>query len=169
MLSTESRAGLDALWSDFWPATEVKPLAVIDFINSVFFLRYLETIQEQREHLSYNKPFENSIYNEDQQRFRWSVFRHMDKNQLYQLFNRPENNVLQFSSATDAYKRWPRFDEGETPLLALPELLLATVKVVSSLDVADATTRDEMNKYLLNKVQADAKVKQMQQHIKQMG
>ena len=157
MLSTELRAGLDNLWNEFWPATEVKPLAVIDFINSVFFLRYLQAADEQREQVNRfnNNIASTSIYGEDQQRFKWSVFQHFDKVQLYQLFNRPENNAMQFAGSAEEYKKWPRYLEDEAPLVAVPELLFATVRLIARFESADLVTRDEMTTYLLQKMEED--------------
>ena len=155
MLSTELRAGLDVLWEEFWPATEVKPLAVIDFINSVFFLRYLQIVDEQKEQAARisNDATWVSSYGDDQQRFKWSVFQHLDKTQLYQLFNRPDNNALQFARATEEYKKWPKYLEEEAPLVAVPELLYATVKTLSKAESVDIHKRDEMNNYLLGKME----------------
>jgi serine/threonine-protein kinase len=84
----------------------------------------------------------------------------MDRNQLYQLFNGADNNVLQFAKSTGEYRKWTRFDdEGATPVVAIPELLEATVKMIANLETADVHTRSEMNKYLLQKVE-DAATKQ---------
>lgn len=155
MLPTEFRAELDALWSEFWPATDIKPLAVIDFINSVFFIRYLEEVQEKKERVAsfYNKPVESPVYAEDQQEFRWSAFNQMDKHDLYQLFNRPGNNILNFARSTSEYKKWSRFDTDGTPLVAIPELLANTVRMIANLPAADNATRKEMNNYLFEKME----------------
>ena len=158
MLPTEFRSELDALWSEFWPATDIKPLAVVDFINSVFFMRHLEEVQEKKERAAsfYNKPVESPVYADDQQEFRWSSFQHLNKHELYQLFNRPENSLLDFARSTAEYKKWTRYEKEGTPLVAIPELLANTVRMVGSLESADSATRTEMNNYLLNKIEEAA-------------
>ncbi len=90
MLLNELHAKLDNLWADFWPATELRPLAVVDFINSVFFIRQLDETQSKKERSAafYGKPVEASLYSSPQADLRWSSFQHLDKESIYLHFNK---------------------------------------------------------------------------------
>jgi hypothetical protein len=158
MLPDEFRAELNKLWADFWPATDIKPLAVIDFINLIFFTRYLEEAHEEKEQASvfYSKPAEVPIYGEDQEDMRWSSFQKLDKQNLYVLFNRKDDGLLHFIKSTPEYKKWPKLDKEGQPLVPTPDLLASTVKLISSLEVANGDSRAAINDLLLKKIQTPA-------------
>ena len=156
MLSTELHAELDSLWTEFWPATDIKPLAVIDFINLVFFIRQLELQEKERQPGSYRKAQEPPIFEADQQQFRWSAFQHLDKEELYSLFNR-NGGLLEFVKNIPGYKNWSKYDNGEQPIVPVPELLAKTVRLIARMDLVNVASRDEMNNYLMSKKDAASK------------
>jgi hypothetical protein len=156
MLSTELYAELDSLWTEFWPATDIKPLAVIDFINLVFFIKQLELQEKERQPGSYRKVQESSIFKADQQQFRWSVFQHLDKEELYSLFNR-NGGLLEFVKNIPGYKNWSKYDNEDQPIVPVPELLAKTVRLIARMDVMNTASRTEMNNYLLGKKDAASK------------
>ena len=94
----EWHAKLDELWDDFWPATELTPLAVVDFINSVFLARHLDEIQPQ------------AVFLPEQEDLRWRSFQQLDEHRLYLLFNK-KDGVLDFVKSTDAYRKLRKFDD----------------------------------------------------------
>ena len=155
MLSTEFHAELDSLWTEFWPATDIKPLAVIDFINLVFFIRQLELQEKERQPVSYRKAQE-PIFEADQQQFKWSAFHHLDKDELYSLFNRT-GGLIDFVKNIPDYKIWSGYDNGEQLIVPVPELLAKTVRLIDRIDVVNAASRTEMNNYLMNKKDAASK------------
>ena len=156
MLSTELHAELDSLWTEFWPATDIKPLAVIDFINLVFFIKQLELQEKERQPGSYRKAQEPPIFKADQQQFRWSVFQHLDKEELYSIFNR-NGGLLEFVKNIPDYKNWSKYDNGDQPIVPVPELLAKTVRLIARMDVMNTASRTEMNNYLLSKKDAASK------------
>jgi hypothetical protein len=156
MLSTGLHAELDSLWTEFWPATDIKPLAVIDFINLVFFIRQLELQEKEFQTGSFRKAKETPIFESDQQQFRWSAFQHLDKEELYSLFNR-NGGLLEFVKNIPGYKNWSKYDSGEQPIVPVPELLAKTVRLIARMEVVNVASRTEMNNYLLSKKDAASK------------
>jgi hypothetical protein len=156
MLSTELYAELDSLWTEFWPATDIKPLAVIDFINLVFFIKQLELQEKERQPGSYREAQEPPIFEADQQQFRWSAFQHLDKEELYSLFN-GKGGLLEFVKNIPGYKNWSKYDNGEQPIVPVPELLAKTVRLIARMDVMNVACREEMNNYLMSKKDAATK------------
>ena len=152
----ELHVKLDDLWSEFWPATELRPLAVVDFINCIVLIRQLDVTQSKNERdLVFNeKHLEKPIYSIDQEELQWNSFQHLDKGSLYLRFNK-ENGILDFVKNTEAYKRLRKFDnEGE--LKPIPELLAKTVAMVSEQDLSE-TNIAWMNDYLLSKADLASK------------
>lgn len=163
MTLNELHAKLEDLWSDFWPATELRPLAVVDFINCIFFLRQLEETESKKERSAdfYGKSVEQSVFIPGAEDFRWSSIQHLDEQRLYLLFNK-EKGVLDFIKNTNAYNKLRKFDDEGEGLKPIPPLLTKTVHLVSELDEADNSTRHLMNEYLLDKAETASKTRELE-------
>jgi len=148
MFLNELHAKLDDVWDDFWPATELRPLAVVDFINCIFFLRQLDETP-------------SSVFAPDQEDLRWSSFQHLDEQRLYLLFNK-KDGVLDLIKNNEAYNKLRKFDDEEEGLKPIPFLLAKTVRIVNELEVADDNTRNLMNEHLLSKAKAASKTRELE-------
>src|SRR5215203_7332346 len=164
MTMNEWHAKLDELWDDFWPATELRPLAVIDFINSVFFARQFDEIQLKEvrsEDLAVN-PSAQPAFPVKHDDLRWSSFQHLDEHRLYLLFNK-KDGVLDFVKNTETYRKSRKFDEAESEdLKPIPQLLAKTVRMVKDIEAANDVTRNLMNEYLLSKAEAARKTREFE-------
>ena len=159
----EWHAKLDELWDDFWPATELRPLAVVDFINLIFFARQWDETQSSKERSEPfdRNPAEQPGFSLGQEEVCWSTFRHLDEHRLYLLFNK-KDGVLDFVKNTQAYSKLRKFDDEGESLKPIPQLLARTLSMVKDLDAADDATRNLMNEYLLNKAQAARKTRELE-------
>ena len=159
----EWHAKLDELWGDFWPATELRPLAVVDFINCIFFTRQLDETQSTRQRSGpfYSEPAEKPFLSPTQEDLRWSSFQHLDEHRLYLLFNK-KDGVLDSVKNTQAYSKLRKFDDEGEGLKPIPQLLAKTVNMIKELDSADDATRNLMNEYLLNKAHTASKTRELE-------
>src|SRR5215203_2771424 len=164
MTMNEWHAKLDELWDDFWPATELRPLAVIDFINSVFFARQFDEIQV-KEFKSQDRivnPLAQPVFSVNHDDLRWSSFQHLDEHRLYLLFNK-KDGVLDLVKNTEAYRKLRKFDEVESEdLKPTPQLLAKTVRMVKDIEAANDDTRNLMNEYLLSKAEEARKTREFE-------
>ena len=163
MTMNEWHAKLDELWGDFWPATELRQLAVVDFINCIFFVRKLHETETTTEKVDsfYTGTREQTGFSPAHSDLRWSSFQLLDEHRLYLLFNK-KDGVLDFVKNTEAYGKLEKFDEEGEDLKPLPELLAKTVSTINCLDVADEATRNVMNEYLLSKAAAETKKRELE-------
>jgi hypothetical protein len=152
MLSTGNSAVLDKVWNGFWPATDLKPLAVLDFVNSLLFLKQLDEIQAEEGRISAlsGKPVEDPIYTPDQQDLRWSSFQYLDQESLFEIFYK-KDGVFDFLNSVPEYRRLRKFNKEDKPLIPPRFLLEDSVTLINQLSIPDDSTRTEMMNYLVHK------------------
>jgi hypothetical protein len=164
MLSTEDREILDKLWSSMWPATELKRLAVLDYVNALLFIKQLddgEIRKEKNSGISLNNA-DQPFFSKDQQNLRWNSFQQLNDEELYELFT-TSNGVLEFINNITESGSLKRFDKKENKLLAPPRGLLAkTISLINQLNVRDDIERGEMINYLLQKSETSEKPLQLE-------
>src|SRR5688572_11530133 len=97
MLTSELRTDIDKIWNAFWTGGISNPLAVIEQITYLLFIKRLDelhTLQESEASLL-GKPVEKPIYTKAQKELRWSTFKDMNPESMHRLFTK-ENGVFDF-------------------------------------------------------------------------
>jgi hypothetical protein len=144
MLSPASPSVLDQLWDQFWPATELRPAALAEFINTILFLKQLDEEQPEIE-----KTVKPADVNEN---YQWKVFSAFDTHTLYDLFA-DKQGIFNYVKAHPAYTRVHRFGKEVTPLLPTPTLLAGTIRLVNEVPVPNKSSRTEIIEYLLERAE----------------
>jgi hypothetical protein len=158
MLSTEHSGLLDKIWQFYWPATDLKPLTVVDSLNSLLFIKQLDESASEKEKNTVPGTPENLVVKPEEQNFRWSSFQHKDPESLYELFT-GKPGVLDFAKAHPAYSRMERFGKEDRILIPPRDILAKIIALINQLGPIDNTVRTEMVDYLVQKSQAPKKTK----------
>ena len=76
MITGELKSRIDQLWTAFWTGGITNPLTVIEQITFRMFARLLDIVETRNEKkAARTKKSFARIFNDDQQRLRWSHFR----------------------------------------------------------------------------------------------
>lgn len=154
MLPEELQSRVDKVWNDFWPGNSIKPLAVIDFFTCLFFIKQLDDVQilKEEEAVHSGQPIQKPVYTIEQQELRWSTFKNMDFDSMYQAFTK-EGGVFDFVS-TNGYKHsaFGLFMKEPVSIVPTRALLARSVNLISSLDRVGDNIRGDVFEYLLSKV-----------------
>ena len=159
MLSTEDKSRLDKIWASLLLTPAQNRLAIIDFVNTLLFIKQLDQIESEKGKISAlsGEPIENPIYVEEQQDLRWQSFHYLEEESLFELFYK-KNGVLEFVKSLPEYNSLAKFDKEENPVVPPAFLFAETVSLLNQLDVPDNAVRTEMIKYLENKSENQAKI-----------
>lgn len=154
MLTQELRTDIDKIWNAFWTGGISNPLAVIEQITYLLFIKRLDelhTLKEKKATLL-GEPIEKFIYTADQKELRWSTFKDMDPESMHRLFTK-EGGVFDFMKNYGTKdSAFGRFMKGAVFMIPTPRLLSNVVDMISNIDMADRDTKGDVYEYLLSKI-----------------
>lgn len=155
MLTQSLKSQIDKVWTTFWTGGVSNPLTVIEQITYLLFIRRLDELQilAERRANALSEPIKNAVYQADEQQLRWSVFKDMDAETMFDLF-RKADGVFDFmknkGASTDS--SFNKYMKGATFMIPTPRLLQLVVDLLSAVDMNDRDTKGDVYEYLLSKI-----------------
>ncbi len=154
MLTQELRNDIDKIWNAFWTGGISNPLAVIEQITYLLFIKRLDELQQLKENKAtlLNKAIEKPIYLPEQKELRWSSFKDREPEQMHKLFTR-DGGVFDFMKNYGSIdSAFGRFMKGAVFMIPTPRLLANVVDMLSGIDMKDRDTKGDVYEYLLSKI-----------------
>ncbi len=150
MLASELRLNIDEKWENCWPSSSLKPIAVLDLISFLFFLKRVDELQLVEEGpggVSGKKYFDLTGLNY----LVWDKFKDLGARDMHEFFTM-KNGVVDLIRNLN----YPDFPYGvflKGPLLLTPtsKLLINAVEIIKIIEAEDDDTKAAMSDYLLNK------------------
>lgn len=154
MLTTELRNDILKIWNAFWTGGISNPLAVIEQITYLLFIKRLDELQTLKENKAalLGTEVEQPIYSAAQKELRWSTFKDMDPETMFQLF-RKENGVFDFMKNYGSKdSAFGRFMKNANFMIPTPRLLANVVDMISGIDMKDRDTKGDVYEFLLSQI-----------------
>lgn len=154
MLTSELRNDIDKIWDTFWTGGLSNPLTVIEQITYLLFIKRLDEEQQRFEAQAglLGGPLEKTIYTKKQKELRWSSFKDLEPESMFQLF-RKENGVFDFMrNYGEKDSAFGKFMKGAVFMIPTPRLLANVVDMLSGIDMKDRDTKGDVYEYLLSKI-----------------
>jgi type I restriction enzyme M protein len=155
MLHSSLKSQIDKIWTTFWSGGISNPLTVIEQITYLLFIRRLDELQIQRENKARftGTPLTDSIYQADEQHLRWSVFKDMEAENMFENF-RKVDGVFDFmkNKGVAQDSAFNKYMKGATFMIPTPRLLQLVVDLLSAVDMNDRDTKGDVYEYLLSKI-----------------
>lgn len=154
MLHSELRNDIDKIWEAFWTGGLSNPLTVIEQITYLLFIKRLDEEQQRFEAQSalLGEPLEKIIYTKKHKELRWSTFKDLEPESMFQLF-RKENGVFDFMrNYGEKNSAFGKFMKGAVFMIPTPRLLANVVDMLSGIDMKDRDTKGDVYEYLLSKI-----------------
>jgi type I restriction enzyme M protein len=151
MIPSTLRTNLDEKWEDCWPVSTLRPLALLDLLSYVFFIKKLDDKELLNKKLP-GRADDNFIYFDDLQEFNWSRFRNMDARQIHDLFTRQYGIIdlmIQYGNSGGVYSD---FFKSPLFLTPTPRLLYNIIQIINLIETSDKNTQAAIIEYLINKV-----------------
>ena len=88
MITGTIKSQIDKIWDAFWSGGISNGLTVIEQITYLLFSRRLDEIHTAKEKQAnlLKAPIEDPIFNDKQQHLRWSRFKDLEAEQMYNVF-----------------------------------------------------------------------------------
>lgn len=155
MLTQSLKSQIDKIWLTFHSGGIANPLTVIEQITYLLFIRRLDELQirEEKKATVLGTAVTNAIYQPDEQQLRWSVFKDMDAESMFEQF-RKIDGVFDFMKNKGASKdsAFNKYMKGATFMIPTPRLLQLVVDLLSAVDMNDRDTKGDVYEYLLSKI-----------------
>lgn len=160
MITGELKSKIDKIWNDFWTGGISNPLTVIEQFTYLIFLRQLDARQTKAEQSAnlLGIPLENEIYSEKYNSFRWSHFKQLESQEMFNIFTRP-NKDLDDLTAFDFMKNigqkggvFSQYMKGAIFMIQSPKLLDKVVQQIDKIDLDNRDTKGDLYEYMLSKI-----------------
>ena len=158
MITGELKSQVDKVWNAFWTGGIANPIAVIEQFTYLIFIRRLDEIQlvEEKKAAMIGEPINKVIYTESQKPLRWSSFKNVDPQTMYQLFTTP---VVDGTSVFEHMKNvgdvggvYAQFMSKASFMIPTAKLLDQVVQMIDKINMDDRDTKGDLYEYMLSKI-----------------
>lgn len=158
MITGELKSQVDKIWEAFWTGGISNPLSVIEQFTYLLFLRRLDENQllKERKAIATGNPIENPIFTDQQKELRWSFFKNIDPQSMFDLFTKPMVDDMtvfdHMKQVGDSAGVFAEFMSKATFIIATPRLLDQVVQLIDQIDMKDRDTKGDLYEYMLSKI-----------------
>jgi len=157
MLTGELRNKIDRIWDVFSSGGISNPLTVIEQITYLLFIKRLDeihTVREQKAHHT-RKDIEEPIFKKGQDYLRWSRFRDMEPDEMFQNFIRNDKKkpgVFQFVKELNgnAGNSYAAYIKDAVFMIPTPQLLHRVVDMLDDIPMESRDMKGDIYEYLLS-------------------
>ena len=152
MITGDIKNKVDRIWEVFWTGGVVNPLSVIEQITYLLFIRGLDIADSTREKESIVLGIEHkSIFAKDKQHLRWSVFKDLQAQKMYQII---ADEVFPFIKTLNGDKdsAYATYISDAIFIIPTPQMLEKVVTGLSALPLEERDTKGDLYEYLLSKI-----------------
>lgn len=152
MITGDIKNKVDRIWEVFWTGGITNPLSVIEQITYLLFIRGLDMADSIREKESIILGIEHkSIFAQDKQHLRWSVFKDLQAQKMYQIV---AEEVFPFIKTLNGDKEsaYATYMADAIFIIPTPQMLEKVVTGLSALPLEDRDTKGDLYEYLLSKL-----------------
>lgn len=151
MLTPQIQRSLDEKWDNCWPVSDLRPVALLDLIGYVFFIKKLDDWDLLHQDIKSSEN-ENFISTKEIREFTWSNLQKTDAREIQQLFNKKFgiiNLMTNYANSNLLYS-----DYFKAPLLIepTPKLIFNAIEIVNIIETSDKINRAAIIEYLFGKL-----------------
>ena len=152
MLTGKIRNQIDQVWEMFWTGGVSNPIAVIEQISFLLFIRRLDELQRTAERRSQatGLALDNPTFGPDEQALRWNNFKDKDPDQMLEIVR---DKV--FPKIKTLHDQGSFAEHMKDAIFGVPsaKLLDQVVQLLSAINMDDKDTKGDLYEYLLSKLQ----------------
>ena len=160
MITGEIKNKIDNIWQKLWAAGMANPLTCIEQLSYLMFIRSLDDIEietEQKENMMGIKG--NHIFDESQQKLRWSKFKNLSPDEIFSLMKDEKNGIFAFikNMHGNVESAFAKFMKDASFQIPSPQVLVNVIAGLDELyenDIQDQDMLGDIYEYMLDKLSA---------------
>ena len=153
MITGEIKSKVDAIWDTMWSGGISNPLSVIEQLTYLLFIRGLDDLHTNKEAKANRtgKPIENPVFSKDQDNLRWSRFKEMSPENMFETVR---DGVFPFikSIASGEDSTYTQHMKDALFMMPTARVLASVVDQLDSIDIVDRDTKGDLYEYMLGKI-----------------
>ncbi len=163
MLTGELRNQVDNIWNTFWNNGISNPLTVIEQFTYLIYLKRLDDqqLQKEKETNLLGIPMDDPLYPTQYQALRWSRFKDLDPEKLFDIVSKPQADLDNLSAFEymknigDKGGVYAQYMKDVNFIIPTPRTLSKLVDQIDKLPLDKRDTMGDLYEYMLSKI-ADA-------------
>ena len=159
MITGELKSKIDRIWDTMWSGGISNPLSVIEQLTYLLFIKRLDELQTLKEAKAARtgKPIQGPIFAADQDRLRWSRFKEVAPEQMFEAVRDgvfPFIKTLGNKEGTDGEGGSTYTHHMKDALFMMPtaRVLANVVDQLDGIGMADSDTKGDLYEYMLGKI-----------------
>jgi type I restriction enzyme M protein len=160
MITGDLKNRIDQIWDAFWSGGIANPLTVVEQITYLLFIKRLDELETQREakqKLGAKDPGK-PLFGPGQQDFRWSRFKDLAPQQMYELFTRADGVFAYIKNLNaNGGSTYAKLMENATFMIPTPSLLDKVVQMLDAIPMQDRDTKGDVYEYILSALASSGK------------
>ena len=170
MLTGKLKNQVDEIWEVFWTGGVTNPISVIEQFTYLLFIRRLDEIHTSRERqaLLLDAAFDNPIFTTEQDSYRWSKFKNLDPDVMFDLV---KDKVFPFIKTINGEDTsFAKHMADAIFMMPKATVLDRVVTLIDKIPMDDRDTKGDLYEYMLSKLQSSGTNGQFRtpRHIIQM-
>ena len=155
MITGEPKSKVDHIWDTMWSGGISNPLSVIEQLTYLLFIKRLDELHTLKESKAnrLSKPIEDPIFGPDQDHMRWSRFKDMAPEEM---FNTVKDQVFPFiktfGSGGDQDSTYTQHMKDAIFMIPTAHVLTRTVDQLDGIEMTDSDTKGDLYEYMLGKI-----------------
>ncbi len=148
MITGKMKSKVDRLLTTFWNNGISNPLAAIEQISYLLFIKRLDDLE-------LGKSLDKPIFSPEQQRYRWCFFKNLaDSEEMLQIVRDEAFPFIKNLAATVGENAYTRHMKDAVFLISSPTLLANVVKQIDRIPIEDRDISGDLYEYMLSKLNA---------------
>ncbi|MFY8285043.1 type I restriction-modification system subunit M [Pseudoalteromonas sp. SSMSWG5] len=170
MLTGKLKNQVDEIWEVFWTGGVTNPISVIEQFTYLLFIRRLDEIHTARERqaMLLEGDIENPIFTSEQNSYRWSKFKNLDPQVMFDLV---KDKVFPFIKTINGEDTsFAKHMADAIFMIPKAQVLDKVVNLIDKIPMDDRDTKGDLYEYMLSKLQSSGTNGQFRtpRHIIQM-
>jgi len=157
MITGELKSRVDKIWDTMWSGGISNPLAVIEQLTYLLFIKRLDELHTLREAKAsrLGKPIEKPVFGPDQNQLRWSRFKETAPETMFETV---KDQVFPFMKALGsdanggAGSTYSQHMKDAIFMMPTPRVLANVVDQLDGIDMSDSDTKGDLYEYMLGKI-----------------
>ena len=157
MITGELKSKIDRIWDTMWSGGISNPLSVIEQLTYLLFIKRLDELhtREERKAARTGKPIEKPLFSANQDALRWSRFKELAPEQMFETVRDEVFPFIKSLGQTDDKDEGSTYtDHMKDALFMIPtaRVLANVVDQLDDIDMADRDTKGDLYEYMLGKI-----------------
>ena len=157
MITGELKSKIDRIWDIMWSGGISNPLSVIEQLTYLLFVKELDNLHTRKERKAarIGKPIEEPVFAADQDGLRWSRFKELAPEQMFETVRDRVFPFIKSLGQTEGAAEGSTYSHHmQDALFMMPtaRVLANVVDQLDTIDMADRDTKGDLYEYMLGKI-----------------